>query len=283
MKKAFLLFSLFAGIVSFAQKTSNKITFSQGQKLEVVTTTNIQAQSMMGPTSGNVTITEVYAVNEVTPTGTTLVKAPKGIKIAFTSGSQEIKMDSDNLKDLDGPLGGPIKEIMSLKPEFTVDATGKVIAVKKDSKKSETSPEAGMIAMMMPGMNLGASLPQAGNPSLFQVLPNREVGVGDSWTDSVNMEGNKSITVYKVKDITDKEIILDFEGTGSTATSQSVMGQTIDVNGTTKGAGTVIIDKSTGIMKQKTVTSTTETAMNFAGRDMTSTAKTTSVMNVNVQ
>lgn len=283
MKKAFLLFSLFAATVSYAQKASNKITFTKGKKLEVVTTTNIQAQSMMGPTSGNVTVAEVYAVNEVTPSGTTLVKAPKGIKIAFTSGSQEIKMDSDNPNDLNGPLGGPIKEIMSQKPEFTINAAGKVIAVKKDNKKGETSPEAGMMAMMMPGMNLAASIPQEGKPSLFQVLPDREVSVGDSWTDSVSMEGNKSITVYKVKNITDKEIILDFEGTGITATSQSVMGQTIDVNGTSKGTGTVIIDKSTGIMKQKTVTSTTETAMNFAGRDITSTAKTTSVMNVNVQ
>ena len=283
MKKQFLLFTLFAASVSFAQKASNTITFTKGQKLEVVTTTNIQAQTMMGPTSGNVTVADVYAVNDVTPAGTTLVKAPKGIKIAFTSGSQEIKMDSDNPKDLNGPLGEPIKEIMNYKPEFTIDAAGKVVAVKNDGKKKETARDAGMMAMMMPGMNLAAAIPREGSPSVFQVLPNQEVGVGDTWTDSVNLEGNKSITTYKVKEITEKEIVLDLEGMGTTITSQSVMGQTIDVNATTKGTGRVIIDRTTGIMKQKMITNTTETAMNFAGRDMTSTAKTTSVMNVSVQ
>jgi hypothetical protein len=238
---------------------------------------------MMGPASGTITAVDTYVVNDVTPAGATLVKTPKGIRIALTSGSQEIKLDTDNPKDLNGPLGGPIKEIMNQKPEFTVDAAGKVIAVKKETKMDEPSPEAGMMAMMMPGMSLAASVPQAGNPSVFQILPNREISVGDTWTDTASREGSKNITVYTVKDITDIEILLDFADTGTTSAKQSVMGQTIDVNGTTKGSGTVTIDKRTGILKQKTVTNTAETALNFAGREMASTAKTTTVMNVNVQ
>lgn len=284
MKKTLLAFALFTAVGSFAQKATNKLTFAKGQKLEVVTNTNIQAESMMGPASGTVIISDVYAVNEVADNAVSLVKLPKQMKIAFRSGAQEMKLDSDNPKDLSGPLGEPVKEIMSQKPEFTIDAAGKVIAVKKDSKKKEDSPEAaGMMTMLMPGMNVSDAMPKEGRPSLFQVLPNREVSIGDTWTDSVNAEGNKSITVYKVKNITDKEIILDFDGTGSSVSSQSVMGQTIDLNATTKGAGSVILDKATGILKQKTITSTTETAMNFAGREMTSTAKATSVMNVTMQ
>ncbi len=284
MKKILIATTLFAGIACSAQTANNKLSFVKGQKVEVVTNTNITAQSVMGPASGTVTVSDVYLVNDVAAGGITLTKMPKQMKIAINSGSQEIKMDSDNPKDLSGPLGQPIKEIMALKPEFTIDAYGKVIAVKDDGKKKkDDSPEAGMLAMMMPGMNPSAALPQAGSPSLFQVLPNREVNVGDTWTDSVKLDGSKSLTVYKVKAISDKEVVLDFDVTGSTVNSQSVMGQSIDVNATTTGTGIIILDKATGLIKQKQSTNTTETAMNFAGRDMTSTAKTTSVMNVTVQ
>lgn len=283
MKKVFLILAVFTSLVSSAQKASNKLTFVKGQKIEVVTNTNVQAESMMGPASGTISIADVYAVNDIAENSVSLTKMPRQMKINFRSGSQEMKLDSDNPKDLSGPLGDPIKEIMSLKPEFTIDASGKVIGVKKDEKKKESAAEGGMLAMMMPGMNMAAAQLKEGSPSIFQVLPNREVTLGDTWTDSLNADGNESITVYKVKNITDKEIVLDFQATGSTATSQSLMGQTIKMNGTTKGSGTVILDKASGILKQKTITSTTETAMNFGGQEMTSTAKTTSVMNVLVQ
>ena len=282
MKKAFLAIATFTALVSSAQKVSNKLTFSKGQKLEVVTNTNVQAESMMGPASGTISFADVYAVNDITENAASLTRTPKHVKIAFRSGSQEMKLDSDNPKDLSGPLGDPVKEIMSLKPEFTIDAAGKVMSVKKDEKKKEDVAEGGMLAMLMPGMNMATARPKEGNASIFQVLPNREVGVGDTWTDSVEADGNKSVTFYKVKEITDKEVVLDFQATGSSVSTQSMMGQTIKMNGSTKGTGSVILDKTTGIIKQKTITSTSETAMNFGGQEITTTGKTTSVMNVNM-
>ena len=283
MKKIILAVTVLAGLCSSAQEASNRLTFVKGQKLEVVTNTSVQAESMMGPASGTIAISDVHAVYTVAENAVSLTKLPKQMKIAFRSGSQEIKVDSDNPNDLSGPLGEPVREIMGLKPEFTIDAEGKIVAVKKDPKSKESSPEAaGMMAMMMPGMNMAAVVPREGSASLFQVLPGRKVGIGDTWTDSLNAEGNKSITVYRVKEITEKEIILDFSGNGHSVTSQSLMGQTIQVSVNTKGNGTVILDKATGILKQKTVTSTSETSMNFGGQEMTSTAKTTAVTNVNV-
>jgi hypothetical protein len=284
MKKTLLFCFVIATTTCFAQKAGNKISFSKGQKIEVVTNTNITAQSMMGPSSGTVTTADVYLVNDVSTGGTTLLKQPRQMKIALSAGSQEIKLDSDNPKDLSGPLGQPVKEIMNQKPEFTVDAYGKIIAVKgTDNKKKEGSPDGGMLAMMIPGMSSSAVMPQVGSPSLFQVLPNREVSVGDTWTDSVSIEGSKNITNYKVKSITDSEVVLEFDLSGTTVGSQSMMGQSIDVNSSVKGTGTITIDKASGIIKQKQTTNTTETAMNLMGRDITSTGKTTSVMNVTIK
>ncbi|HEV7331079.1 MAG TPA: DUF6263 family protein [Flavisolibacter sp.] len=281
MQKIFLLFFSAISLCSAAQKTSGKITFSKGQKLEVVTNLNISAQSMMGPSSGTITIADTYTVNDVAPNSYTLVKTPKQVKMNFSVGSQEIKMDSDNPKDLEGALGQPVKEIMSQKPEFTIDAAGKIVAVKAAEKKIEASAENNMMAMMLPGLDAVSGIPKVGNPSVFQVLPSLEVGIGDSWKDSVNADGNNYQSVYKVKNITDKEITVDFETEGTTVTSQETMGMKIDVNATSKVTGTILIDKATGIIKQKTATNNTETTMNLAGREMTTTNKITSVMNVN--
>lgn len=281
MKNAFLAFTLFSTLAAFGQKASSKLSFRKGQQLEVVTNMNISAESMMGPSSGSITIADTYTVNDAKANAFTLVKVPKQVKMDFRLGSQEMKLDSDNPQDLDGMLGQPVKDIMRQKPEFTIDATGKIIAVKKEEKeKNEEESSAGMMGMMLPGMDLASAVPQAGNPSFFQVLPNREVSVGDAWTDSLKNEDNVNVTTYKVKDINDKEIVLDYSGEGKTVTTKEAMGMKVDVNADNRTSGSIVIDKATGIIKQKTSTNTTETTMNLGGREMTSTIKTTAVTNV---
>ncbi|WP_121355919.1 DUF6263 family protein [Flavisolibacter nicotianae] len=281
MKKIVLAFAVVSTLPGFAQKAFNKLTFTKGQQLEVVTNINLSAESMMGPTTGTITIADLYSVNNATAQTTTLLKVPKQVKMNFNFGSQEIKLDSDNPKDLSSPFSQPVKEIMSQKPEFTIDASGKILSVKKNDTKTKAEGDgAGMMGMMLPGMDFASAVPQPGAPSFFQVLPNREVGIGDTWTDSLQAEGTKNVTVYKVKDISDKEIVLDFSGAGTTVTAREAMGMNVNVNAANRSTGSIVLDKATGIIKQKTTTNTTETTMNMGGREITSTIKTTMVTNV---
>lgn len=282
MKKVLLSLSFLSVVYAFGQKAPNQISFRKGQQLEVLTNITITAQSMMGPSSGTVSLSDTYTVNDAEENQFTLVKVPKKMKMNFSVGSQEIKIDSDNPQDLNSMFGQPVKEIMSQQPEFTIDASGKIIAVKGDEKKKkEDAQKGGMMGMMLPGMDLASALPQKGAPSFFQVLPNRQVNVGDTWTDSLHAEGNQNVTVYKVKDITANEIILDFTGNGTAITTQSAMGVDIQVNATTKATGNILIDKTTGVVKQKTSNNTTESTMNLGGREITSTIKSSLVTNVN--
>jgi hypothetical protein len=282
MQKVFLLFLSAISLSAGAQNVANKLTFTKGQKLEVVTHLNITGQSMMGPSSGTVTIADNYSVNDATTNGYTLLKSPKQIKMNFSVGSQEIKLDSDNPSDLTGPMGEPIKEIMNQKPEFTIDAAGKVVAVKATAKNNKDKEENNMMSMMLPGLDVASGMPREGTPSVFQVLPDRELKTGDSWKDSVDADGNNYTSVYMVKEITDKEIIVDFETEGTTVKSQETLGMKVDVNAASRATGTILIDKATGIIKQKTTTNNTETTINLAGREMTTTNKMTSVMNVTI-
>ena len=279
MKKIFIPFFALTTITVSAQKISNKLSFQKGQTIEVTTNMNINTQSMLGEIPASILMTDIYTVGETVADGIQLTKTPKKVKFNVSAMGQDMSADSDNPKDLDGRLGGPIKEIMKQKQEFTIDATGKVTTVKNANKEKG---DAGMMGMMMPGMNAGAMMAVAGQPSLFKILPDREVSKGDTWTDSVNTEGNKSKTVYTVKDVTAQEILLDYTGDGTTKTTQSAMGMSADVSSTMKTSGTVILDKATGLLKQKTLTSHADSNMTMNGNDMSSTTKMTVVTTVKI-
>lgn len=237
---------------------------------------NMTTQSQMGEMPANIVMVDQYAVGETSATQTQMTKTPKKMKISFSMMGQEMNLDSDNPKDLEGQFGAPIKEAMKQRQEFTVDATGQVTAVKTENKKQ--SGEAGGMGMMMPGMNMAAVAVSAGQPSIFKILPDRAVAKGDTWTDSATVEGNRSKNVYTVKDITANDIVLDYTGESNTKAKQSMMGMTADVATETKSAGTVTLDKTTGLLKQKVITGTTESTISASGQEMNTTTKTNIVI-----
>ena len=278
MKKIFLPFLLAVAVCGSAQKVSNKLTFQGGQKLEVTTNMNMSTQSMMGESSGNVINVEEYTVSNSSASDATLQKAAKKMKLSFSLMGKDYTIDSDNKEDMEGQFGAPIKELMKQKYEFTVDASGKIINV-KDDKTKETNN--GMLGMMMPGMDAAAAVPKAGTGSIFKILPaGREVVKGDTWTDSVNTPDNKANTTYTVKEINETEVLLDYIQDAAVKATQSAMGMSVDVNSVSKTTGTVTLDRNTGILKQRTATTSTESNMNLGGREMSSTMKTTAVITV---
>src|SRR6185436_17733865 len=72
--------------------------------------------------------------------------------------------------------------------------------------------------------------PKKGEASFFKIFPDREINKGDSWSDTVNNEFGKGITVYTLSDITDSTIIIDFTGNSATITKAVVMGMETTTN-----------------------------------------------------
>lgn len=278
MKKIFVPFLLLLATAIQAQKVTGKLSFQTGQKLEVTTTQNSTAETPMGENASGTVSTDVYEVKSVSPSGATLERSTKKIKMNLSIMGQEKTVDSDNPEDLKGMLGEPIKNLLSTKNEFTVDAAGMVTAVAATDKKKST--DNGMASMFMQQTNPAANVLKPGAPSFFKFLPPREVGTGDSWTDSTSAEGIASATTYTVKEITGTEIFLNYTGDGRIDTKREMMGMSMDVKGTIKSSGTVTLDKATGLLKQKTDTMLTETAANLNGQAMNVKAKVTSVTNV---
>jgi hypothetical protein len=281
MKKIFLPFLLAATLNGFAQKISNKLNFQKGQKLEIVTNMNMTTEMVMGETTGSTTTTEVYDVKEVTPTGATIEKSTKNMKLTFSLMGQEKSFDSDKPEDLKGDLGEPLKKILYTKAEFTVDETGKITAVKADeSKKKKEEAGQNMMGMFMSQMNMGSAPPKVGTASFFKIMPDYEVSKGDSWSDTTSANGNNSKSTYTVKEITEADVLLDYISSGDFTTKQEMMGMSMESKGTIKMNGTITIDRKTGLMKQKTSTNTTETSTNVSGQAMASTSKITTVTTV---
>lgn len=278
MKKLILPFLLLATVVTSAQKVSSKLALQKGQKIEVVSNTNATTEMMMGTTSNSSVSTEVYEVKDVTNTNTTLERSMKNMKMNVSIMGQEKSIDSDNPEDLKGMLGEPIKELLTTKNEFTIDGSGKIISVKNDDKKKKT--DNGMMSMFMQQMNMGAGAPLEGKPSFFKVLPDYEVGKGDTWADTMAVDGNTLNTSYTLKDITDSEIIVDYTSNGKIDTKQNMMGMSVEVKGAIKSNGAITLDRATGLMKQKTITNMTETASNLNGQEMNINSKSTTVITV---
>lgn len=279
MKRFILPLLLLTTATALAQKTNNKLTFQKGQVLEVTTNMNMNTQSMMGEMPASIVMVDHFAVGDMTSSSIGLTKTPKKVKIEMTLMGQEYNLDSDKPQDLDGPMGKPVKEIMKRSQGFTIDPQGTITAVSGDEKKKDGAADGEMMSMMLPGMPAGAQV-TVGLPSLFKILPDEAIMVGKTWTESLGEAGNTSKTVYTVKEITATEIILDFTGDATTKGTQSAMGMSMDVSSSTKMSGTVLIDKASGLLKQKTITANASTNMMMNGQDISSTSKITTVINV---
>jgi hypothetical protein len=278
MKKFVLPCLLLIAINGTAQKVTGKLNLQKGQKLEIVTNMNSTTEMMMGESTNSSVGTEVYEVKDIAGTNAVLERSMKKLKLNLSIMGQEKSIDSDNPEDLKGMIGEPIKELLNTKNEFTIDANGKIVAVKGESKKKKD--DNGMMGMFMQQMNMGAAAPETGSPSVFKILPDYEVGKGDTWADTVAAAGNVIHTSYTLKDITDAEILLDFTSNGKIDTKQQMMGMSAEVKGTVQSSGAITLDKATGILKQKTVTTKTESAVNMNGQEMNTNSKVTSVITV---
>lgn len=277
MKKLFFPLFLLLAINASAQKVSGKLSFQKGQKLEMVTSMNTSTEMAMGESSSNSITTEVYEVKDLAGANATLERSMKKLKLKISVMGQEKSIDSDNPEDLKGMLGDPIKDLLTAKNEFMVDANGRIVSVKTEEKKKKA--DNGMMGMFLQGVNLGGEIKE-GTPSAFKVLPDYEVGKGDTWNDTLSGAGTTMLTSYTLKDITPTEIVVDFVSDGTMDTKQDMMGMSVSVKGTIKSNGVITLDKESGLPKHKTITTITDSAANLNGQEMNTKAKSTGVITV---
>lgn len=271
MKKIFLLAGIAVATTGIGQKVSNKLSFQKGQKLEVVVetnkTSNIELMGQSMDTKVSSTINELIDVSDASNNGATLQHSIKRMKFDVTNpmGPSQ-SFDSDKDADRNGEIGKMLEKTLKSKYTVSVDATGKIVAVKNEGDTSK-GQEGDMADLMASQLGMNSPNPKVGEASSFKILPEKAVGQGESWTDSSSAEGQNRKTTYTVKSITDKDIILDYNEVININTTQQIMGaMEATIKTTDKTTGTITLDKATGLLKQKTGVMQEEGTMEAQGQ-----------------
>ena len=281
MKKTLFIAAMALSVTGFAQKVNGKLSFPKGQKLELTTETKKTATTeLMGQTmesTVNSSVTEVFNIEDANANGATIAHNVKRIVFTANGMGNSQSFDSEKEADRKGEMGKIMEKALKNNYKITVDPYGAITAVTpgdsaKDSKDAEAEAMTELVSTQL-GLKLGT--PKQGEVSVFKILPNKEIGQGDTWTDSSSANGQKRTTVYKVNSITANEILLDYTEDININTTQQIMGTEANIQSDDKVVGQITLDKNTGLLKQKTATIDTKATMEAQGMSIPSTGKTT--------
>lgn len=283
MKKITVLsYALFISIFSFSQKISGKIKFEQGQTFDIVVQVkNAIAQQAMGQSIDfNVDAAgyHSYKVTNATDDNTTLNHSVQRITFKFDGMGQKKSFDSNNEKDLNGQFGAPIKDVLTKKYDIIIDPAGTTkMAIPEKITLAEGDSRLAIVTTMLKDVLDIVQPPQKGKASFFKILPDNEIGKGETWTESSLTEKGKFDATYTLSDITDSTLVVDFVSTSITISKGEMMGSEMTTKMNNKSTGKIILDKATGIIKEKTVNtdSTGNTESSFGTMPVTAKITTT--------
>lgn len=281
MKKIFVTALLATSLAGFGQ---SKLTFQKGQKVEVVTesktSSSMQLMGQAMESNASASVTQNFDVQDVKDGIATIEAKTKNVQLKTEGGmGQNLDFNSDKPDDMKGDIGKILDPKLKSKYTIQVDAAGKVTGVKEEKVKAE-GQEGDMAAMLLTQIGVAVDAPKIGESVLFKVLPDKEVKKGETWTnDQKDENGSKKIT-YTVKDITEDEIIVDFIENGVLKTTQQIMGTEANISGNTKTTGQVIVNKHTGLLKQRTATIDGQQTIEAQGMSIPSTTKATIITTV---
>jgi hypothetical protein len=222
--------------------------------------------------------THVYKVTNATEDNNTLHHQVQRIVFSFDGMGQKRNFDS---KDMDGQFGKPMKEVLDKSFDMVINPNGKVMmAIPEKIELSKADPRLTIVMNLLKDVLATVQPPRKGAASFFKVLPENEIGIGESWIDTVNTESERSTTAYKIAGINDSTVLIDFAGSSVTVTKTEMMGIEATINMNNKTTGKIILDKATGMIRQEnSVTESNGTSESSFG-NLPLTAKVITTINV---
>ncbi|HET6996620.1 MAG TPA: DUF6263 family protein [Chitinophagaceae bacterium] len=287
MKRILLSFFIFffPFAVSFSQKVSGKLQFLQGQiigvTVELKTTVSQEAAGQAIDFTANGTAWHSFKVTNATDNNTTLHHDVKRISFNFDGMGQKRSVDSDNPKDLEGFLGKPVKEILSKNYDMIIDPGGTTLLTKPEKiQLSKIDDRLAVVFNLLKDITGIIYPPKKNEPSFFKVLPDTATGLNASWSESGVDSTGMYKTTYTLSAITDSTLIVDLKGSSSTVTKNEMMGMQTTTSMNSTYTGKLTIDKLTGIIREKTITTSSNGSTEAMGGTLPVTSKTTIVIRV---
>lgn len=249
--------SLLISVSVYSQKVSSKLKFDQGQVLQVTlqlkTTIAQQAMGQAIDFTVDATGDHAYKVTNSTEDNHTLNHAVQRIRFNFDGMGQKRNFDSNEEKDLNGPFGKPVKELLEKKYDMVIDPAGKtLISIPEKVELTGGDSRMAIISNMMKDIFNLVQPPAKGGSSFFKILPETETGKDEPWTESYSNANGKYDAAYKITDINDTTIVVDFATSSVTVSKAEMMGNETTTTMNNKSTGKIILDRVTGILREKT-------------------------------
>ena len=254
-----LLFSfVFIGLStsSFAQKVSAKLHIPPGSTITLVAQThNTMTQQAMGQaidfSMEGKTIHQFHLVN-INGENISLHHRLLQFSFSFDGMGQKRDFDSENKVDMEGDYGNSVRKLLASTYDLSIDPMGKSISVKpeKIALPNENKQFTVIMERLRELMSI-VYLPSKGEVNIFHVLPDREVGIGDSWTESRDTETGTSTTVNTLSAITDSTLLIDFKTRADDRLQSEVNGVQVQTALTSFTTGQITLDRATGLLREK--------------------------------
>lgn len=216
---------------------------------------------------------QTYKVTNATADNSTLHHQLQRIVFSFDGMGRKMNFDSNNEKDMNGMFGKPVKEILEKTYNIVLDTSGKVMmSLPEKIQLTEADSRMAIINNLMKDIIDRVYPPQKDKASFFKVLPDSEVSKGDAWTISSQNENGKMDAAYAIADINDTTVVVDFAANSVTITKAEMMGSETTTTMNNKSSGKIILDRITGLMREKTINteSTGNTESSFGTLPVTS-------------
>lgn len=274
----FFLFFLLGAFPAIAQKNKAVLQLNKGQKLQVDNTINsVVSMDLMGQAMEINSDAFMLHKAEVKDKKDTAYVITATLTKMTTNGSmmgQSYSFDSDNKKDRDSSdLGKMLKDQLDVPNEMELNSKGQVINQKKID--APAAPDANPMMGMMKGM--AGSGTEFAIAEIFQVIPSG-VKQGESWSDSVILEGVKTYRTYTMKEITNGIATIAISGNQKTTKAMEQMGSEINLSMDSKISGECKVDTKTGIVQQKNMVVEGTGNVDAMGQSIPLTMKVTSTL-----
>jgi hypothetical protein len=278
---AYLAYFLLAGEIILAQTVPGKLQFEQGKALnvqmEMKALVTQQAGGQAIDFTADASALHIYKVIGHTKDDNTMLHHEiKKLKFNFDGMGQKRSFDSDNSSDMDGFFGATVKDILNKKFDIMINPYGKTLAVKPEKTDSIKADERlAIVFNMLKDITNAVYPPKKGEASFFKILPDKETGKGASWADSLQNETGKFKTMYTLTGITDSSIVIELKGNSVNTSKAMMMGRETTTTMSSSHSGKIILDKLTGIIREKTIVTESNGNTEAMGGTMPVTSRTT--------
>lgn len=271
-----------------SQQVRNRLVLQQGQTFQItMDVKNTVSQEAMGNAidfTANGQASHSFKVTNQTDDNNTLHHRVHDFNFQFDGMGTKYSFDSGNEKDLKGLFGPTAKELLSKTYDIVIDPAGKVLLAKPEEVKlTKSDDRLTVVFNMLKDLTSTVHPPKKNESSFFRVLPDSAVSLNQSWSETGEDTYGKFQTTYTLSDVNDSTLVVMLEGKSSSVTPSEMMGRKATTTMNNAYTGQVIIDRVSGIIKEKMVNTVSNGNTEVMGGNLPVTSKTTITIKVHLK